>query len=187
MAGLGRARFALISPRTLLFLTLAIGASVALALDQPDQLVTGKKLLIKTDANDTSKNKLVFVSKDTSFDLPSLSTDPTVNGAMLQVKDLGGSAGSITLSLPASRWSTSAAAAARRIRPTATASTPAPPAPKTHRGPSSSAARRPGPVTISTAIKRRANRPSTKTNAVTRPRVTTMSAATSASAAGRAI
>ncbi len=106
MAGLGRTRFALISPRTLLLLTLAIGASVALALDQPDQLVTGKKLLIKTDANDTSKNKLVFVSKDTSFDLPNLSNDPTVNGAVLRVKDLGGTAGSITLSLPASRWST---------------------------------------------------------------------------------
>src|SRR6185503_6875766 len=49
-------------------------------------------------------NKLVFVSKDNSFDLPDPSNDPRVGGAVLQVLDLGGTAGSITLNLPANRW-----------------------------------------------------------------------------------
>jgi hypothetical protein len=84
-------------------LSAVIICASARASDQADQLVTGKKLIVKTDTNDSSKNKLVFVSKDTSFDLPNGSNNPTLGGATLTVIDLGGGS-PLTLPLAASRW-----------------------------------------------------------------------------------
>ena len=77
--------------------------SVALATDQPDQLITGKKLLVKT-STDTTKNKVVFISKDDSFVLPDAGNDPTMEGATLTVVDLGGGAGTMTANLASTRW-----------------------------------------------------------------------------------
>ncbi|HTO74376.1 MAG TPA: hypothetical protein VMJ30_11160, partial [Gemmatimonadales bacterium] len=73
---------------------------------QPDQLLTGRKLLIKIDTGDPSRNKLVFVSKDTSFDLPDASNNPTAptGGGRLRVLDLAGSAGMFTITLDHTRW-----------------------------------------------------------------------------------
>ena len=82
----------------------AMGAPLALASDQPDQLITGSKLIIKSNSGDPSKNKLVFVSKDDSFELPSPANDPTSEGAVLHVVDLGQPAGTAALVLVKERW-----------------------------------------------------------------------------------
>jgi hypothetical protein len=92
---------------------LAVG--VAHATDEPDQLITGKKLLIK-HKTDTSKNKIVFLSKDPSIVLPGAGNDPTQGGATLQVIDLGNEA-STTLVLDSSRCARFPTASSTRARP----------------------------------------------------------------------
>jgi hypothetical protein len=96
------------APPKLVVGLLALGAVLAFgsvwASDQPDQFVLGSKLLVKSNDGDASKNKLVFLSKDTSFDLPSPANDPTVDGAVLRVIDLGNTAGSLTITLIKERW-----------------------------------------------------------------------------------
>lgn len=76
----------------------------AVATDQPDQLLTGLKLIVKTKSSDPSKNKIVFKSKDSSFDLPNASNDPTLGGALLRVIDLGDVGNSISIPLPKEGW-----------------------------------------------------------------------------------
>lgn len=80
---------------------LVLGASHAGA---ADQLIIGKKLLIKNNA-DTSKNKVVFLAKDASIAQPSGGTeDPTVGGGSLTVADIE-TGESFTIPLPAGGWS----------------------------------------------------------------------------------
>ena len=70
-----------------------------------DQLIIGKKLLIKNNA-DTSKNKVVFLAKDASIAQPSGGTeDPTVGGGSLTVSDIE-TLESFTIPLPAGGWTT---------------------------------------------------------------------------------
>lgn len=81
------------------------GSMTAYAADQPDQLITGKKLLIKTNSGDTTKNKVVFLSKGGGFILPDSSNDPTAGaGAVLRILDTGTTGGSAAISLPAADW-----------------------------------------------------------------------------------
>lgn len=80
-----------------------IDADSAAANDQPDQLVSGKKLLIKHNS-DPSKSKLVFISKDAAFALPNAGGNPILEGATLQVLDMATGLGS-TFVLDASMWS----------------------------------------------------------------------------------
>jgi hypothetical protein len=79
---------------------LVLGASYAGA---ADQLIVGKKILIKENA-DTTKNKLVFLSKDASIAQPSGATeDPTVGGGSLTVEDIE-TGESFTIALAAANW-----------------------------------------------------------------------------------
>jgi hypothetical protein len=79
---------------------LVLGASYAGA---ADQLIVGKKILIKENA-DTTKNKLVFLAKDPSIAQPSGATeDPTVGGGSLTVEDIE-TGESFTIALPAANW-----------------------------------------------------------------------------------
>jgi hypothetical protein len=81
---------------------LVLGASYAGA---ADQLIVGKKILIKENA-DTTKNKLVFLAKDPSIAQPSGATeDPTVGGGSLTVEDIE-TGESFTIALPAGNWTT---------------------------------------------------------------------------------
>jgi hypothetical protein len=80
---------------------LVLGASHAGA---ADQLIPGKKLLIKNNA-DTSKNKVVFLDKSASIVQPTGATeDPTVGGASLAVADIE-TGESFTIPLAAAGWS----------------------------------------------------------------------------------
>jgi len=88
--------------RVVLASALLLVASAAAGNEQPDQLVTGRKLLIK-HKSDTSRSKIVFLSKDSSFVLPNPGSDPTVEGATLQILDMATGAGA-TLALPAAHW-----------------------------------------------------------------------------------
>jgi len=82
---------------------LGLAANRAEAANQPDQLISGKKLMI-VHKSDTSKGKMIFLSKDTGFALPDASNDPTLNGATLTVLDLGTGGSSVTLTLDKTRW-----------------------------------------------------------------------------------
>jgi hypothetical protein len=64
----------------------AIGANA----DQPDQPISGRKVVLRTNAADPSKNKLQFVSKDSEFAPPSAVNSPLVAGATLRLADGGG-------------------------------------------------------------------------------------------------
>jgi len=84
--------------------TLAVAAaftgSPVLAHDEPTEGMPGKLLLVKG-------GKLAkFISKPVTgdtFDLPSLANDPTVEGATISFRELGGDA-EISASLPAAGW-----------------------------------------------------------------------------------
>lgn len=80
---------------------LVFGASHAGA---ADQLIPGKKLLIKNPPSGPSKNKIVFLAKDASIAQPSGATeDPTVGGGSLTVADVE-TGESFTIALPAANW-----------------------------------------------------------------------------------
>jgi hypothetical protein len=80
---------------------LVLGASYAGA---ADQLIVGKKLLIKNPPAGATKNKLVFLAKDTSIVQPTGPTeDPTVGGGSLTVEDIE-TGESFTIALPAANW-----------------------------------------------------------------------------------
>ena len=80
---------------------LVLGASYAGA---ADQLIVGKKLLIKNPPAGTSKNKVVFLSKDAGIAQPTGATeDPTVGGASLTVADIE-TGEAFTIPLPAGGW-----------------------------------------------------------------------------------
>src|SRR5512139_2383232 len=78
-------------------------AARAAANEQPDQLISGKKLLVK-HKTDPNKSKIVFLSKDSSFVLPNGGSNPILEGATLQVVDMATGTGS-TLTLAAPMWS----------------------------------------------------------------------------------
>lgn len=79
---------------------LVLGASYAGA---ADQLIVGKKILIKNPGV-TSKNKLVFLSKDASLEQPTGALeDPTVSGGSLTVADIE-TGETFTIPLPAAGW-----------------------------------------------------------------------------------
>jgi hypothetical protein len=70
----------------------------------PLQPISGKRLLIR-DNPDTTKRKLVFVSKDPNLDSTVGSgIDPATDGAVFQVYNNTGTGESVCLSLPASGW-----------------------------------------------------------------------------------
>ena len=83
----------------------AVAAALVLAASHAgaaDQLIVGKKLLIKNNA-DTSKNKVVFLAKDASIAQPSGTGDPTTGGGSLAVTDIE-TGESFTIPLPAEGW-----------------------------------------------------------------------------------
>src|SRR5262245_17246215 len=68
--------------------------------DDPDELMPGKLMLLKTG----TLAKAIF-KPATSFDLPDLANDPTIEGAALQIVDsLGGAVPSQNYALPAGGW-----------------------------------------------------------------------------------
>ena len=80
---------------------LVLGASYAGA---ADQLIVGKKLLIKNPPAGTTSNKLVFLSKDATLEQPTGPTeDPTTGGGSLTVEDIE-TAESFTILLPSGNW-----------------------------------------------------------------------------------
>jgi hypothetical protein len=68
----------------------------AIALDEADELMPGRSLVIRTGA----VAKFVCQPASGSFDLPDTSNDPAVSGASLVIRDVGGSE-SQTFTLPA--------------------------------------------------------------------------------------
>jgi hypothetical protein len=94
---------------------IAVGAALALSTGgafAADQLVTGKKLLLK---NLSSGNKVVHLSKDTTIttDPSGGDGDPTCGGAgggggSITIAGSGGS-GTATINLPCANWSTNGA------------------------------------------------------------------------------
>ena len=83
-----------------LALVIAVMVGPATANDEPDELVKGKRVTIRTG------QVLTFVAKTpTNFDIPDLATnDPTVEGGELHVFDTGGAGGSQVFPLPAGEW-----------------------------------------------------------------------------------
>jgi hypothetical protein len=68
------------------------------------QLIGAKKILIETDAQKPSKNKLSFLAKG-AVEAPGAANAPTVAGATLDVQDAGGQ--HATFTLPVSGWTAS--------------------------------------------------------------------------------
>lgn len=98
---------------TAAFLALAV-VSTALASDEPDELVSGKVVVV------VSGQVLRFAGKPAAkgerLDLPNPSNDPTLEGATLRVGDSAGAAGSATFALPATRWTRIPRNAARPLK-----------------------------------------------------------------------
>jgi hypothetical protein len=76
--------------------------TLALASDEPDQLMPGRIVLVKPATVFRFTGKPPTMA---SFDLPDANNDPTVEGGMLSVSDTGAGAGSVTFPLPAgTQW-----------------------------------------------------------------------------------
>jgi len=94
---------------------ITLGAALALCgggAFAADQLLTGKKLLIKNPPSGVSKNKTVHLSKDPAITIGAAggTGDPTCGGAgggggSITLAASGG-AGSVTITLPCANWST---------------------------------------------------------------------------------
>ncbi len=84
-------------PRAALGLAAMLAAGAAPAADEPDELMPGRIVLIRTGV------LAKFVAKAPSFDLPDASNNPTVEGGSLHIFDTAGPA-SDTYTLPASGW-----------------------------------------------------------------------------------
>jgi hypothetical protein len=97
---------------------IALGAALVLCgggVYAADQLLTGKKLLIKNPPAGVTKNKTVHLSKDPTITIGATGStgDPTCAGAGggggSITLDTSGGAGDVTISLPCANWSTNSA------------------------------------------------------------------------------
>ncbi len=78
-------------------------------------LISGKKILIKDNADHT-KRKVIFLSKDTAIDTtPSTGIDPVANGATVQVYNASGSDEAVCFCLPSAGGSWRASGAPPRL------------------------------------------------------------------------
>lgn len=95
----------------LLLSTTLLGPNgLSLAMDEPDELMSGTRMVVG------SWRFVRLAARPISGDLPDPGNDPTIHGARLRVFDVGGDAGDDTYTLPAPGWKRLPPSSSRPLR-----------------------------------------------------------------------